>query len=854
VAHGSTDARAYQAVDLTSCDREPIHIIGAIQQVGFLIALSPDWRIVRASSNAADHLGRPVHALLGAPAAEVFSAEAVHRIRNHLSTLRTADSVERVFAMRLQPGGPLFDLAIHMSGQTIVVEAEPSQSAGDLNAGAMVRSMLNRLQDQPSVVREAARLVQALTGFDRVMIYRFHPDDSGEVIAESVRSGLQPYLGLRYPAADIPRQARALLVRNPVRLLADVGAETCPIETAAGVGSEPLDLSMSTLRAHSAMHVQYLTNMGVGATMTVSLLRDQRLWGLISCHHMSPRHVGYEKRTTVDLFAQMLSFLIERQERDELAAYQARTKVTQHQLTTALVRSGGAGEPSLEIAGQMSELVACDGVAVCIGGTVSLDGQAPTLAEFEPLRRVLAARSAGKVFAIEALRETYPPAADFASRTAGLLVVPASHAPDDYLVFFRTEAARSVLWAGEPGKVGAAASETLTPRKSFEAWRQTVEGHSTPWSDAELSAAEALRVTLLEAGLNLNGMTEKKRRAATDRHELLVAELNHRVRNILGLIRGLVSQSRIHAVDLDTFATVLGDRVHALARAHDQITAKNWGPGSLATLIATETAAYSVADAGRIVAGGPSVLLAPHAFSAVVLVVHELLTNAAKHGALSTPGGRIAIQWRRDEAGDVVLDWTETGGPAVEAPSRRGFGSTIIERSIPYELGGTARLDFAHSGLQARFTVPSAYATAGSGGEVTRHPTLAAPSARLSGLVLLVEDNMLLALETETLLLTLGAAQVAVASNAADALRHIDRQIPDFALLDVNLGREMSWTVADRLRGLGVPHIFATGYGDGIQYPTAHRNTPVVTKPYTAATIARAVAEARPQQRAAAPA
>lgn len=137
-------------------------------------------------------------------------------------------------------------------------------------------------------------MVQSLTGFDRVMIYRFHADDSGEVIAERVRVGVEPFLGLRYPAEDIPRQARALLIRNPVRLLADVDGPPSLVIPQLGAMHDPLDLSMSTLRAHSAMHIEYLQNMGVAATMTVSLVRDGRLWGLISCHHMSAWHVGFE--------------------------------------------------------------------------------------------------------------------------------------------------------------------------------------------------------------------------------------------------------------------------------------------------------------------------------------------------------------------------------------------------------------------------------------------------------------------------------------------------------------------------------------------------------------------------------
>ena len=332
--------QAHAKVDLTSCDLEPIHQIGAIQPVGFLIATTSDWLISRVSSNAFDFLGSSIQALVGTPLRDVFLPEAVHTIRNRVTMLRGPDAVERIFAIALQNGKLLFDIAVHISGLMIIIEAEPSEASGKLNAGAMVRSMMSRMQGHTDLPREAVRLVQSVTGFDRVMIYRFHADDSGEVIAERARAGLAPFLGLRYPAEDIPRQARDLLVRNIVRLLADVDAPPILVVPQLDANHEPLDLSMSTLRAHSIMCIEYLKNMGVGATMTVSLVRDGRLWGLISCHHMSARHVGFEQRTTVELFGQLLSFLIADQERAELATYETRMGELQRQLGAALLRSG----------------------------------------------------------------------------------------------------------------------------------------------------------------------------------------------------------------------------------------------------------------------------------------------------------------------------------------------------------------------------------------------------------------------------------------------------------------------------------------------------------------------------------
>ena len=839
---------AHAQVDLTSCDREPIHQIGAIQPVGFLIAISFDWLISRISANATDFLGGSVQTLLGTPLRDVFVTEAVHAIRNRLTMLRDADAVERIFAMQFQNGGGLFDASIHISGATIIIEAEPSQSPGDLNAGAMVRSMMSRMQGQTNLAREAVRLVQSVTGFDRVMIYWFHPDDSGEVIAERTRVGLEPFLGLRYPAEDIPRQARALLIRNPVRLLADVEALPSLLVPQLDAMREPLDLSMSTLRAHSTMCIEYLVNMGVGATMTVSLVRDGRLWGLISCHHMSARHVGFELRTTVELFGQLLSFLLAEQERGELASSEARMGDVQHRVDAAFRSKGALDQKIADIAEKLRDVVSYDGFAVCVGDEVILRDATPTLEELTELRSLLDLVKTNQVFSTDNLGSLHGPAKRFADYAAGMLVVPISKSSRDYLIFFRREIARSVIWAGEPGKlvVHGPNGARLTPRKSFEAWRELKRGQSAPWSEVELRASEVLRISLLEALLQFSGTTERESQVATQRQELLVAELNHRVRNILALIRSLVSQSRNTAADVDTFAKILGARVHALARAHDQITAKNWGPVPLAGLIATEAGAFLGPAALRIDVSGPAIQLQPLAFSTMALVIHELMTNAVKHGALAGDAGQVTIAWRHDAVGSVTLDWTEIDGPPVTEPTRRGFGSTVIQRSIPHQLGGEATLDYAAAGFRAHFMLPSQHIVADDAPQLDAIdvPSPVLPS-RLSGLVLIVEDNLLIALDVEDVLVALGAVRVVIASSVAEALRIIELETPDFALLDINLGRETSWPIATRLRMLGVHHVFATGYGDGIDYPVEHRSTPVISKPYTSDAVAQAFSKGR---------
>lgn len=839
-----------EPVDLTTCDREPIHLISAIQPAGFLITISTDWLISRVSANACDFLGRSTDALLGSKLTEAIASEAVHTLRNRLAMLRGEDAVERVFGLQLLPDGPRLDVAVHMSNGEIVFEFEPSEGAGELNAATMVRSMLgrlNRITDVGDLLREAARQIRALTGHDRVMIYRFHPDGSGEVVAERTQGDIEPFLGLRYPASDIPQQARALMVRNIVRVAADIDAKPVAIVPMLGPTGAALDLSMSTLRAHSPIHVEYLKNMGVRATLTISLLREGRLWGLIACHHKAPRPVSYERRTTAELFAHVLSLAIETREREATAAYEQRARQLHDRLMASFVKRGPTAENLTWLANEMVDVVPCDGVAVRVADDITLTGATPSREEVSALTSFLNQTAASQIFATNNLGQVHPAARDYSERAAGVLVIPISRVPRDYLMFFRREVAQLVNWAGDPAKPVELGPNgvRLTPRKSFEAWREIVRGQCSPWSEPELRAAGALRVTLLEVILQLTANAEHERSAARDRQDLLISELNHRVRNILGLIGALISQSKGGATDIQSFASSIGDRVQALARAHDQIAEVQWVAKPLATLIETEASAYMNDGGHRVDIEGPSVSLAPEAFVTMALLIHEMITNAAKYGALCNRTGRVAIKWTLESTGDLTVDWRESGGPPVQAPTRRGFGTTIIERSVPHNLNGDASIRYEFLGVRAKFRIPAKFVEVNQ--EIAR-PSVAVviPSTgfRLAGTVLLLEDNMLIALDAEETLLSLGATCVRVANNVHEAMRLLDLESPAFALLDINLGEETSLPVADRLRASGIPYAFATGYGDGIELPIEHRNCVILKKPYTSEGILSSAAKA----------
>ncbi|MFY8193720.1 MAG: HWE histidine kinase domain-containing protein, partial [Novosphingobium sp.] len=445
-----------------------------------------------------------------------------------------------------------------------------------------------------------------------------------------------------------------------------------------------------------------------------------------------------------------------------------------------------------------------------------------------------------------------PNAEAFSDKAAGMLAIPISRSPRDYVVLFRQEMVHSVRWAGDPHKPVdyGPNGPRLTPRQSFAEWKELVRGRSKPFTQSELRVAETLRATLIEVVLRLADEASSERQQASDRQELLIAELNHRVRNILGLIRGLIRQSQPSDPALAGFVKMIDGRIHALARAHNQITEDHWGPAPLQSLIDAEAAAFMV-EQDRIRSNGASVMLNPLAYSTMALVLHELVTNSTKYGSLSVKEGHVAIDWDFGPKGDLRLRWRDVGGPPVTQPERQGFGTTIIQRSVPYDLGGEAAVRFLESGFEADFCIPKRHVAealtgmraikfAKSGPGHQEEP----PQDLLAGQrVLLVEDSLIIALDAEDIVARLGAQDVVTASSVDSALDLIAAAPPSVAILDINLGSTTSFAIADALLERDVPFMFATGYGEQAKFPDVHRGRPVVQKPYTIGNIARALVD-----------
>jgi light-regulated signal transduction histidine kinase (bacteriophytochrome) len=833
--------------ELTECDREAIHHIGAVQDFGGLIAVDGAGAIAHASVNIAELLGIDECPAIGTPLATILAADALGVLEQAIDGLTGPDTHERRFGIDLTGSGATFDCAVHRSGGLAVIEFErhaDNDFADHVSMIVPVMAQLERAASVTALCDTAALLVRQMTGYDRVMVYRFHPDDSGEVIAEAAEAQVESFKGLRYPATDIPRQARELFRRNRFRIIADMDAEDVPILPVLGTDGAPLDLSMSLLRSHSKVHLAYMRNMGVRASVAIAIVRHERLWGLISCHHNSPRLLPCSLRTVAELLSQTFSLMLDRILVAEAERLHERARQLNEHLLLRLA-DGVTLSDSLPMIGELlRDTIQHDGISLFADNEYRASGEAPAEAEFRSLAPLLASALGGATHASTRLADQMPEAAAFAARAAGALVLPLSRGTRDSLVLWRKPLERVVTWAGEPAKTAAGPDELLQPRASFAAWAETVRGHSDEWSAEECEIASRLRRTLIEVILRMSEDLTRERARAAAQQDLLIAELNHRVRNVLGLIRALVSQSQHDALSVPGFAAILGGRIAALATAHDNITAKNWGPASLSALLRAELAPYCSDNPARFRLEGEDVAISPEAYTILALVVHELATNSAKYGSLSAHAGRVEVQLERTGFGDLVIHWREAGGPPVTAPKRHGFGSTIITRTIPHDLLGKTEVRYRLAGVEADFLVPARYLAEDDAnadalltakkrrGDGSEPASFAPIIAGQPTSVLVVEDSIIIALATEENLRRLGVREVRLESAVAGALAAIAVRKPDFAIIDFNLGGESSEPIAAALRAAGVRFVVATGYAESLGAFEHMGAQAVLRKPY----------------------
>lgn len=515
-------------VDFSNCDRELVQFPGAIQPHGaMLIVDEPNYTVLQASANCADVLGRAPEALIGRPVSDALGEHApkfLDRLRQ-LSLDNAPVHVVREFFAGSARGVNIF---AHRSDGALIVELETAaEVAGDKdNLYSEVRETITQLQATGGLqafLDLAVERIRDFTGYDRVMAYKFAEDGSGHVMAEAKRDDLEPYLGLHYPATDIPAPARRMFSLSWLRHLPDVDYVPVPMipEENPQTG-RPVDMSYAILRSVSVMYSDYLKNMGVKSTMVMPLMKNGALWGLISAmHHSGPRHVPYEVRMAAEFLSHMLSLLTAAKEDADGAEHRLRKSAVSDQLVEALCREpdlhASLGDRDRDL--NLLSLIDAHGAAVISRGSVSLMGSTPSEEEIAALCNWLIQVNQ-PVFITDRLPELYPAAEKFKSAASGVIGTRLSTSGLEFLLWFRPEHIEIVNWAGDPKKpmtVSETDGETrLMPRSSFALWKESVTGRCEPWHNNDRAAVVELRQAIMEVILSRAVEIERANRALAE--------------------------------------------------------------------------------------------------------------------------------------------------------------------------------------------------------------------------------------------------------------------------------------------------------------------------------------------------
>jgi chemotaxis family two-component system sensor kinase Cph1 len=689
-------------LDVTSCEREPIRIPGAIQPHGVLLVVDPEQLVVRQAAGELGWMGVADELPLGRQLEE-WSAPLAALVRQF-----QASRAPGGFQGSLSSAGRSIDVTVHRGkGGGLLVELEPGEpdragAAECLAAVEEATGAFERAHDNEDLLRQAAVLFRRITGFDRVMVYRFLEDSSGQVVAEDRAEGLHSFLDHRFPASDIPSQARDLYVRNTVRVIPDVAYTPLPLEQAPGEpDGGPLDMSDCVLRSVSPIHLQYLENMGVAASASISIVAGDVLWGLIACHHMTPRRLPYEVRAMCRVLARVLSRQISAQADAAVHRQRMRLRAMEDELLARLAREDGFEDGLARHGAAFTQLASADGMAICRGGRVEIHGECPAPHQVEAIRDWLFAEEMVQPFATEALPERFPAASGFVATGAGLLSIVVNRAEGMAILWFRREQLQVVQWGGNPHQAMTvdAASGQLTPRASFELWQEAVRGRARSWSRAEIETAGRLCARLVELrqgkqlgilNAQLRSMVQDKEKLLAEQDNLLVQkdlllrEVNHRVQNSLQLVSSFLSLQMRGSDEPHVLAQLqeARRRLQAVALVHrrlyqtDQVQSVEMGR-YLDELRHDLVNSFGPEWAEQLQVRSDTISIPTDQAVSLGLIVTELVVNSAKY-AYQGKVGPITVQLRELAGRSIALTVADRGvGEA--APTGTGFGLRMVQ-------------------------------------------------------------------------------------------------------------------------------------------------------------------------------
>lgn len=654
-------------VTLDNCADEPIHIPGSIQPHGALLAFDAGGALLAWSDNVSSLLG--LTPALNLPLAALSLPADVHAIaRECLDGMEDGESPAS--ALEVSIGSHQFDCIVHAYAARLMIEFELRDVPSDAVAAFALKAhaAIDRLKRQKSIdalLQLATEQVRAITGFDRVMAYRFHHDDSGDVTAEARRDDLEPYLGRRYPASDIPAQARRLYIINTLRLIADIGYTPSPLRGRAG--DAPLDLSHSVLRSVSPIHIEYLQNMGVGASMSVSIVVNGRLWGLLACHHMSAHQVPYSIRMAADVMAQVIASLVQSIESRERALLVERSAEVRTRVMETLLHADEPARALLKHASALCQSLQAEALVITQYGKVMVHGEvAPELAA----RIVASLPDGGKEIIERTALDQWPSELhDALAPWAGMLALRFDPVTAGWLVALRREQIHTIRWAGRPEKdirIGPLGPR-LTPRGSFDEWREQVRGRAVPWDATQQLAATQLLGEMHRASVAKHIETDRARAQ-------LLAMLGHDLRGPLHSINmaATVLQLGGAAGTVSTRIQSSSSRMERLISQVLDMSRISGGLGlgvdrqqvDLVPLLADLLDEVRTAHPDlQMTAAMPPTLPALLDSDRMMQLVSNLVSNARHHG---THGEAIEVRLSEHDDGALLLEVRNTAAPIAD--------------------------------------------------------------------------------------------------------------------------------------------------------------------------------------------
>jgi len=559
--------------NLTNCDKEPIHIPGKIQSHGFLIVTDNQYNISFCSENVINFLSVEAKVLLDQPLVLLENYLENPSPTGFLVQLimlgKANNSFESFNPYTIDIQGAAYNLIISSTGDYYLLEFEPDLSnlQDDLQrvVGRSLSEMLGD-SDLPKLLKNAAVQIKKIIDYDRVMIYKFLEDGHGEVVAEEKNTELNGWLGLHYPASDIPQQARELYKINHTRLISDVQTEPSAISTFQEISATTLDLTHSVLRAVSPIHIQYLKNMGVASSFSISIMSHGELWGLVACHNYTPRFINYKERESANLIGQVLSSALTFRQQEEDLLKSNRLKGAIVALSKGLLRNTNIEEALFSQPVTLMHAVDATGVVMAYDNRFFTDGITPDDSFLKELINWLNENMEHQFYESNSFPAEYPAALRFKDCASGIVACRLSKELKEYIIWFRPEYISTVNWAGDPNKddgLNAEGLSQISPRKSFEVWSQTVRYTANTWANEDIKSAilirEEVAFAISKKASEVRVLNEKLKEAY-DELDAFSYTISHDLKNPLTSIKSY-SQLLARNESLDSKGKTMVDRI-----------------------------------------------------------------------------------------------------------------------------------------------------------------------------------------------------------------------------------------------------------------------------------------------------